>query len=78
MQIKKPKKVDIQYGMDNTEVYGENMALANEDYDRLVAEGYPSVQIVVSHHPYSEGIWVEAGDKPRKKSHLDHVVKSNL
>lgn len=71
-------RVNIEYNPDTPEEFHEMMTDAEKDFERLVQQGYPSVQIVVSNHPYSEGIWVEAADKPNKKSKLDHVVKSKL
>lgn len=70
-------KVDIHYYFDTVNEFSTIHALAYKDYDRLVAEGYPSVEIIISHHPYSEGLWVEAGKMPRDKSVRDQVLKTN-
>lgn len=75
---KTPKRVDICYDIEPAELYQENKELADADFKRLVSEGYPSVQIVLSNHPYSEGLWVEANSKPNPHSPLDTVLKSHL
>ena len=73
--IKKP--FNKRYEADTKEELDKSLELANEDFDRLVAEGYPSVEIIISNHWASEGVWVEAGDKPNNHSPHDHVYRTN-
>jgi hypothetical protein len=73
-----PKEpVNKRYEADTKEELEESIQSANEDFDRLVAEGYPSIEIIISNHWASEGVWVEAGDKPNKHSSQDHVYRTN-
>lgn len=71
------KPVNIQYPVDTPEEMSNNLEKAKQDYDRLITEGHPCVRIVVSRHPYSEGVWVEAGDNFTALSNLDTVYKTN-
>lgn len=69
--------VNIRYEADTPEEMEESLQTANIEFDRLVGEGYPFVQIVISNHWASEGIWVEASIKYKKLDIEDHLYRSN-
>lgn len=71
------KDVNIRYEADTPQEMEENLQKANTDFERLVGEGYPFVQIVISNHWASEGIWVEASSKYKKLAIEDHLYRSN-
>jgi hypothetical protein len=53
--IRKP--VSIRYEADTQKQIDESIAKAEGEFERLVAEGYPSVRIVVSNHWVSGRSW---------------------
>ena len=69
--------INIRYCIDTDDQLKESIEKAKQDFDRLISEGYKFVRIVVSRHPYSEGVWVEAGDNESSLSAHDHVYKTN-
>jgi hypothetical protein len=70
------KPVSIRYDADTHKQLEESLKKAEVDYDRLVAEGYASVRVVISNHPYSEGVWVEASEVASPLAGEDYVYKS--
>jgi hypothetical protein len=67
----------IRYDFDTEDELKERLEKAKTDFDRLVNDGYKSVRIVVSRHPYSEGVWVEYGNDLSGLSAYDTVYKTN-
>jgi hypothetical protein len=70
--------VNTRYDADTPEEMKESLKKAEVEFADLCKVGFRHVRIVISDHPYNEGIWVEASDEPMKPvSDLDSVYKSN-
>jgi hypothetical protein len=70
--------INTRYDADTPEEMKESVKKAESQFTGLVNLGFKHVRIVISNHPYSEGIWVEASDEPMKPvSDLDSIYKSN-
>lgn len=67
----------IRYDFDNEDELKENLQKTEAHYNLFVNEGYTHVRIVVSRHPYSEGVWVEYGSEFNGLSAYDTVYKTN-
>lgn len=67
----------IRYDFDTEVELKERLQKAEMDYNRLVKEGNKCVRVVVSRHPYSEGVWVEYGNDLSGLSAYDTVYKTN-